>query len=90
MDHTATDAVTTAAHPDYPVQIAGTALLDDGLAIGGVRHQFRDVDGAMEALLTVESPRLFPPTMVAAHRWHLAVEFGNWIAASLRDTAWIP
>jgi hypothetical protein len=35
----------------------------------------------MEALLTVEFPRVFPARMVAEHRWHLATEFGNWIRA---------
>jgi hypothetical protein len=84
VDYTATDGVTTPAHPDYPVQVVGTAVLDDGLAIGGVRHQFRDREGAMEALLTVEFPKLFPAVMVAAHRWHLAAEFSNWVIASQR------
>lgn len=69
------------SNPDYPTQIAGQAVLDDGLVIGGVRHQFRDVNGAMEGLLTVEFPRVFPSRMVTEHRWHLATEFGNWIDA---------
>lgn len=82
VDYAAAASVSVPVKPDYPVQIAGCAVLDDGLVIGGVRHQFRDRDGAMEALLTVEFPGLFPGHMVAAHRWHLAVEFGNWITAS--------
>lgn len=82
VDYTAAESVSVPVKSGYPVQIAGRAILDDGLAIGGVRHQFRDHDGAMEALLTVEFPGLFPARMVAAHRWHLAVEFGNWIIAS--------
>jgi hypothetical protein len=57
-------------------------MLDDGLVIIGVRHQVRDNGGAMEALLTVEFPGVTPPPLVAAHRWHLAVEFSNWIVAS--------
>jgi hypothetical protein len=82
VDYTNVDAVSVPVHDDYPVQIAGAAVLDDGLIIGGVRHQFRDRDGAMEALLTVEFPAMFPSTMIAAHRWHLATEFSNWIIAS--------
>ncbi|WP_458315977.1 hypothetical protein [Mycolicibacterium brisbanense] len=79
---TTTDTLSTPADPGYPIQIAGQALLDDGFVIGGVRHQLRDRDGALEALLTVEFPGLTPAPLVAAHRWHLAVEFGNWIIAS--------
>jgi hypothetical protein len=87
VDYTNTSAISIPVHDDYPVQIAGQAVLDDGLAIGGVRHQFRDHDDAMEALLTVEFPALFPSPMIAAHRWHLATEFSNWIIASRRDAA---
>jgi hypothetical protein len=81
VDYASGGQVSIPANPDYPVQIAGQAVLDDGLVIGGVRHQFRDFDGAMEALLTVEFPRVFPSRMVTEHRWHLATEFGNWITA---------
>ncbi|WP_135451791.1 hypothetical protein [Mycobacterium sp. DL99] len=82
VDYAAAGSVSVPVKPEYPVQIAGLAVLDDGLVIGGVRHQFRDRDGAMEALLAVEFPGLFPSHMVAAHRWHLAAEFGNWIIAA--------
>lgn len=57
VDYTRTDRLSTAADPEYPIQIAGLALLDDGTCIGGVRHQLRDRGGALEALLTVEFPR---------------------------------
>lgn len=79
VDYSDTGSVSVPIDPDYPVQIAGRALLDDGTVIGGVRHQFRDFDGALQALLTVEFPAVFPRRMVEAHRWHLACEFGNWI-----------
>jgi hypothetical protein len=87
VDYATGDQVSMPADHDYPVQIAGQAVLDDGLVIGGVRHQFRDVDGAMEALLTVEFPRVFPSRMVTEHRWHLATEFGNWINAFQQQRA---
>jgi hypothetical protein len=82
VDYANVDAVSVPVDPAYPIQIAGRAVLDDGFAIGGVRHQFRDRDGAMEALLTVEFPGVFPGSLIAAHRWHLATEFSNWIIAS--------
>jgi hypothetical protein len=82
VDYANVDMVSVPVDPAYPIQIAGRAVLDDGFAIGGVRHQFRDHDGAMEALLTVEFPGVFPGSLIAAHRWHLATEFSNWIIAS--------
>jgi hypothetical protein len=83
VDYSRVDRLQIPIDPSYEIQIAGHAVLDDGLVIGGVRHQFRDRgDGAMEALLTVQFPGLFPANMVAAHRWHLASEFGNWITAA--------
>jgi hypothetical protein len=84
VDYTTAQRLTTKPDPAYPIQIAGHAVLDDDLVIGGVRHQLRDRNGTLEALLTVEFPGLTPPPMVAAHRWHLAVEFSNWIAAFAR------
>lgn len=81
VDYSTADRLTTQPDPDYPIQIAGHAVLDDGLVIGGVRHQFRDAEGTLEALLTVEFPGVTPRPMVSAHRWHLAAEFGNWITA---------
>lgn len=68
--------------PNYPLQIAGRAVLDDGHVIGGVRHQFRNDGDVLHALLTVEFPASFPRRLLDAHRWHLASEFSNWIIAS--------
>lgn len=82
VDYTRTDRLSTAADPEYPIQIAGLALLDDGTCIGGVRHQLRDRGGALEALLTVEFPAVVPARLLRQHEWHLAAEFGNWIAAA--------
>jgi hypothetical protein len=84
---TNTDAVAIPADPDYPIQIVGAAVLDDGFAVGGVRHQFRDRDGAMEALLTVQFPGIFPSALIAAHRWHLATEFSNRFLTSQQEPA---
>ncbi|MGW5309284.1 hypothetical protein [Nocardia thailandica] len=89
VDHQRTDDITVPIDPTYPVQIAGTALLDDGLVIGGVRHQFRDHDGALEALLTVQFPAKVPARNIHQHQWHLACEFSNWMIASAPDAATI-
>ncbi|MDB5708943.1 MAG: hypothetical protein JWL96_1013 [Sphingomonas bacterium] len=70
------------ADPSYPHQVAGVARLGDGLAIGGVRHQFRQEGDGFRALLTVEFPARVPRKMIAQHRWHLAAEFSNWIEAA--------
>jgi hypothetical protein len=82
VDYTQTDSLAIEIDPAYPIQIAGVALLDDGLAIGGVRHQFRERDGSMDALLTVQFPAATPAKLIAEHQWHLACEFGNWMTAA--------
>ncbi len=82
IDYSDTSSLHTPPDPSYPFQVAGVARLSDGLAIGGVRHQFRQEDTGFRALLTVEFPRAAPKRMIAEHRWHLAVEFSNWIEAS--------
>lgn len=90
VDYDNADRLSVQADTSYDVQVAGHAVLDDGLIIGGVRHQFRDNDATLEALLTVEFPALTPPWMVSAHRWHLAVEFTNWIIAFDRASTSTP
>jgi len=66
----------------FPYQAAGVARLEDGLAIGGVRHQFRQEGAGFRARLTVEFPGAMAGFMTDAHRWHLAAEFSNWIEAA--------
>lgn len=84
VDYTDANGLVTPEHPDYPHQIAGTAIDSrSGKAIGGVRHQFRDTTGGFEAFLTVEFPLPTMPIMVNQHRWHLACEFSNWVEAAL-------
>lgn len=80
IDYEDVSSLVTPASPDYPIQIAGVARTHAGLAIGGVRHQFRNLpEGGFESWNTVEFPKLVPKRMVSGHRWHLACEFGNWI-----------
>lgn len=82
VDYTDVASLQTKADPSCPYQVAGVARMRDGLAIGGVRHQFRQEGDGFRALLTVEFPARVPRRMIAEHRWHLAVEFANWIEAA--------
>jgi hypothetical protein len=82
VDYEETGTLHTQPDPTYLHQVAGVAKLDDGLVIGGVRHQFRQEGEGFRALLTVEFPGKVPQRMIAEHRWHLAAEFSNWIEAA--------
>lgn len=79
VDYADVSGLATPANPGYPLQVAGVARLADGLAIGGVRHQFRQEGEGFRALLTVEFPWAVMGPMISQHRWHLATEFSNWI-----------
>jgi hypothetical protein len=82
IDYSDISSLTTPPSGKYPHQIAGVARASNGAAIGGVRHQFRDVGGGFEAWLTVEFPILTMSRMTNEHSWHLACEFSNWIEAA--------
>lgn len=80
IDYKDISSLVTPVSADFPIQIAGVARTERGLAIGGVRHQFRNLPGGgFETWNTVEFPKNVGHRMVAGHRWHLACEFGNWI-----------
>jgi hypothetical protein len=79
IDFADQSGLATLADPAYPIQIAGTARLTSGLAIGGVRHQLKQEGAGFRVLLTVEFPRAVAPAMIRQHQWHLAVEFSNWL-----------
>lgn len=84
LDENEVGPVSTPADPTFPVQwvALGRAHLH-GPPAGALRHQFRDEpDGSFTARLTIEFPRATPARLVAAHRWHLACEFSNWIEAA--------
>jgi len=84
IDYDDVSSLITPPDPQFPYQIAGVARASNGVAIGGVRHQFRDVEDGFHARLTVEFPLPTIGRMVAGHRWHLACEFSNWIEAASR------
>lgn len=85
IDYEDISSLVTPADPGFVHQIAGVARSESGRPIGGVRHQFRDLDaGGFEGRLTVEFPSFSLPRMLRQHEWHLACEFSNWIEASLQ------
>lgn len=63
----------------YPYQSVGVAKLKDGTIIGGVRHQFKNIEQGIEAVLLVEFPSLTPRSLIKEHQKHLAIEWSNWI-----------
>ena len=80
FDDSDTASITTPVDTAFPTQWVSVARAANGTAIGGIRHQFRDDAGdGFHVRLTVEFPLTTPPHMLAAHRWHLACEFSNWI-----------
>lgn len=79
IDYDDLSSLRSAIDPTFPLQIAGVARSTDGLAIGGVRHQFRNEKNGFWAKLTVEYPLMILPSIISGHQWHLANEFSNWI-----------
>lgn len=63
---------------EYPYQAAGMSYLDNGLAIGAVRHQIKNTETGCHIKLAVEFPILMPNKNIKAHQYHLACEFYNW------------
>ncbi|MFD4351383.1 hypothetical protein ACFWPX_02430 [Nocardia sp. NPDC058518] len=85
VTYTDPSKVVAPVDPAYPLSVAGAATLSDGELIGGVCHQFRDEPGGgFRSQLKVAFPAAVPGLYVTEHQWHLATEFGNWIAAYLR------
>ena len=79
IDYDDVSSLVTPADARFPHQLAGVARASAGVAIGGVRHQFRDIEDGFHARLTVEFPLPTLGRMITGHRWHLACEFSNWI-----------
>lgn len=66
--------------PDYAFQASGVSYLKNGLAIGAVRHQIKDIGKGCHVKLSVEFPALMPDANIKAHQKHLACEFYNWFS----------
>lgn len=87
VDYDDVSSLVTPIDPAFPVRLDGVARAMKGLAIGGVRHQFRDEADGVHARVLVEFPFFVPPTVIRGHRWHLAAEFSNWFEHALADGA---
>lgn len=72
--------LTTPRDAAFSHQSAGTARLQDGTVIGGVRHQFRDDGKDAFVRLLVEFPAGTPKRMISEHQMHLACEFSHWLS----------
>jgi hypothetical protein len=78
--------VSIPADPAYRFGVAGSASSLNGALLGSVRHQARNrASGGFEASLNVAFPSTLPSWFITEHRWHLACEWSNWIAAYVRD-----
>ncbi|WP_151797695.1 hypothetical protein [Acinetobacter bereziniae] len=82
IDYNDLSSLRSKIDPTYPFQISGVAHTRQGLAVGGVRHQFRNEPNGFRAKLLVEYPLLILPSIISGHQWHLASEFANWICAA--------
>lgn len=69
-----------------PIRLAGMAVNGLGSTVGGVMHQFRNLDQGFHCKLAVYFPSTLPFWATAEHSWHLACEFSNWISAYIADT----
>lgn len=63
----------------YPLHMSGAVKTRDGVAIGGVRHQYRDEGDGFRIKVADEIPLLFPKSMVGVHQRSIAAEFTIWI-----------
>ncbi|MBM6384931.1 MAG: hypothetical protein JSY10_13195 [Paenibacillus sp.] len=72
--------LSTKKDPEFVVETAGTGYLEDGTAIGGVRHAMTDEGDTLHVRLQVEFPASMPNRMLHQHAIHLLVEFSNWLS----------
>lgn len=67
--------------PGHPYRIEGVSKAN-GRRIGAARHQFQDTEEGLHGHLCIEFPEKTMKKVVDGHKWHLAIEFANWIEAS--------
>lgn len=72
------DGLMSKKEDDYPYQAAGVSYMENGIAIGAVRHQMKDTENGCHVKLTVEFPEKMPKKYLVRHQFHLACEFFNW------------
>jgi hypothetical protein len=67
VDYNDQSGLRSRADSNYPLQIAGVACSASGVALGGVRHQFRNEGNGFRAKLLVEYPLLVLPQILPCH-----------------------
>ncbi|OZG69311.1 hypothetical protein [Bifidobacterium eulemuris] len=70
---------------DHPHRIEGVSKLSDGKRVGAARHQFQDTPEGLQGHLCIEFPKKTMAKVVDGHKWHLAIEFSNWLEAAAAD-----
>ncbi|MDW8544455.1 hypothetical protein SD311_005340 [Staphylococcus sp. KG4-3] len=70
---------------DYDVELPGVAKLENGVIIGGMRHQVKRENDGFRFKALVEFPGILPNSMIKQHQLHLACEFGHWISFVLDE-----
>lgn len=71
--------------PSYPHSMAGVFTLADGLEMGRVLHQFANTDEGFKAKLIIYFPAGSEAEKIQGHKWHLAIEFTNWVNLCLKE-----
>lgn len=71
--------------PDLPLRMAGYGILADGTVVAKVLHQFANTAKGFRGRLGIYFPANAAPERIIGHRWHLAIEFRNWISDCLSE-----
>ena len=79
IDYTKPSNLPVAFDPMLVYKSVGPAINEQGVQIGGVGHQFGELETGFVSRLAVFFPATLPDWYVTEHRWHLACEFSNWI-----------
>lgn len=85
IDYTKPADLPYAIDPEFPVRLTGPAVNEAGTQIGGVCHQFRNLEQGFRLRPAVFFPATLPFWFISEHRWHLACEFSNWVTAYVRE-----
>lgn len=84
QDVAAAAVVRDAAYPYSMVALGRLAANGMKMGVRAV-HQFRDAEDGFEAKLLIQFPDHAPDALIDGHKWHLAIEFNNWVEAARRS-----
>ncbi|WP_439236462.1 hypothetical protein [Lonepinella koalarum] len=66
--------------PEFPKRLLGDIeLISGGKIKMRAMHQFKDTEEGMLVKLNIVFPKNLPAEMIENHKWHLAIEFKNWL-----------